>query len=39
MDTLNFAVASKHTIHGNGNTTDDMNTIRNLMNMNYDIRR
>lgn len=42
MDTLNFAVASsaiKHTIHGDGNITDDVDTIRNLMNMNYDIRR
>ncbi len=42
MDMLNFAVASsviKHTIHGDANIIDDVQTIRNLMNMNYDIRR
>jgi 2-dehydro-3-deoxygluconokinase len=42
MDMLNFAVASsviKHTIHGDANITDDVQTIRNLMNMNYDIKR
>jgi len=42
MDALNFAVASsviKHTIHGDANITDDENVIRNLMNMNYDIKR
>ena len=42
MDMLNFAVASsaiKHTIHGDGNITDDVETIRNLMNISYDIRR
>ncbi len=42
MDMVNFAVASsviKHTIHGDGNITDDVNSIRNLMNMNYDIKR
>ena len=42
MDMLNFAVASsviKHTIHGDANITDDAKTIRNLMNMNYDIKR
>ena len=42
MDMLNFAVASsviKHTIHGDANITDDVSSIRNLMNMNYDIRR
>ena len=42
MDMVNFAVASsaiKHTIHGDGNITDDAATIRNLMNMNYDIKR
>lgn len=41
-DMLNFAVASsviKHTIHGDGNITDDVESIRNLMNMNYDIKR
>lgn len=42
MDMINFAVASsviKHTIHGDGNITDDVDGIRNLVNMNYDIRR
>ncbi|MBR2591368.1 MAG: sugar kinase, partial [Oscillospiraceae bacterium] len=42
MDMVNFAVASsviKHTIHGGGNITDDVESIRNLMNMNYDIKR
>ena len=42
MDMVNFAVASsaiKHTIHGDANITDDVFTIRNLMNMNYDIKR
>lgn len=42
MDMVNFAVASsaiKHTIHGDGNITDDARTIRNLMDMNYDIKR
>ena len=42
MDMINFAVASsviKHTIHGDANITDDVESIRNLMNMNYDIRR
>ncbi len=42
MDMLNFAVASsalKHTIHGDANITDDAETIKNLMNMNYDIKR
>ena len=42
MDMLNFAVASsvlKHTIHGDANITDDVQAIRNLMNMNYDIKR
>ena len=42
MDMVNFAVASsviKHTIHGDGNIIDDVETIRNLMNMNYDIKR
>ena len=42
MDILNFAVASsviKHTIHGDANITDDVSVIRNLMNMNYDIKR
>ncbi|MBR1812787.1 MAG: sugar kinase [Lachnospiraceae bacterium] len=42
MDMVNFAVASsviKHTIHGDANITDDAESIRNLMNMNYDIKR
>ncbi len=42
MDMINFAVASsviKHTIHGDGNVTDDAEVIRNLMNQNYDIKR
>ena len=42
MDMINFAVASsaiKHTIRGDANITDDVDTIRNLMNMNYDIKR
>lgn len=42
MDMINFAVASsviKHTIHGDANITDDAQSIRNLMNMNYDIKR
>lgn len=42
MDMVNFAVASsalKHTIRGDGNITDDAETIRNLMNMDYDIKR
>ena len=42
MDMINFAVASsviKHTIHGDANITDDVDSIRNLMNMSYDIRR
>ncbi|MGN0243399.1 MAG: sugar kinase [Lachnospiraceae bacterium] len=41
-DMVNFAVASsaiKHTIRGDANITDDVETIRNLMNMNYDIKR
>ena len=42
IDMVNFAVASsaiKHTIRGDANITDDAESIRNLMNMNYDIRR
>ena len=42
MDILNFAVASsvlKHTIHGDANITDDVRSIQNLMNANYDIKR
>lgn len=42
VDIVNFAVASsviKHTIHGDANITDEVETIRSLMNANYDIRR
>ena len=42
MDMVNFAVASsaiKHTIHGDANIIDDVKSIKNLMNMNYDIKR
>ncbi|MCD8294257.1 MAG: sugar kinase [Clostridia bacterium] len=42
-DTLvNFAVASsviKHTMHGDFNITDDEESIKTLMNQNYDIKR
>ncbi len=41
MDMVNSAVASsviKHTIHGGGNITDGVESIRSLMNMNYDIK-
>ena len=42
MDMVNFAVASsviKHTIHGDANITDDARTIKEIMNMNFDIQR
>lgn len=42
IDIVNFAVASsaiKHTIRGDANITDDASTIRNLMNMSFDIKR
>ena len=42
MDMINFAVASsviKHTIRGDGNITDNAETIKQIMNMNYDIKR
>lgn len=42
MDMVNFAVASsvlKHTIHGDANITDDARAIKEIMNMNFDIRR
>ena len=42
MDMVNFAVASsviKHTIHGDANITDDARTIKEIMNMNFDIPR
>ena len=38
----NFAVASsviKHTIRGDANITDDVSSIRNIMNMDFDIKR
>ena len=41
-DIVNFAVASsviKHTMHGDFNITDDEQSIINLMNQNYEIRR
>ncbi len=42
MDMVNFAVASsviKHTIHGDANITDDARAIKEVMNMNFDIKR
>lgn len=42
QETLDFAVASsvlKHTIHGDGNITDDAQSIRSVMNQSYDIKR
>lgn len=42
VDIINFAVASsaiKHTIRGDANITDDVEVIKNLMNMNFDIKR
>lgn len=42
MDMVNFAVASsaiKHTIRGDANIIDDVESIKNLMNMNFDIKR
>lgn len=42
QETVNFAVASsviKHTIRGDANVTDDLDSIRNIMTMSYDIRR
>ena len=41
-DVANFAVAAsaiKHTLHGDGNITDDVSLIRHIMNMNFDIKR
>ena len=41
-DTVNFGVASsaiKHTLHGDGNITDDVSLIRHVMQMNFDIKR
>lgn len=42
MDMVNFAVASsviKHTIHGDANITDNADAIKEIMNMNFDIKR
>ncbi len=42
MDMVNFAVASsviKHTIHGDANITDNAQIIKEVMNMNFDIKR
>ena len=42
MDMVNFAVASsviKHTIHGDASIVDDVEAIRSIMDMNYDIKR
>ena len=42
MDMINFAVASsviKHTIHGDANITDNDQAIKEIMNMNFDIKR
>ena len=42
MDMANFAVASsviKHTIRGDANITDDVASIKNIMNQNFDIKR
>ncbi len=42
MDMVNFGVASsvlKHTIHGDANITDDAGAIKEIMNMNFDIKR
>ena len=41
-DTANFGVAAsavKHTIHGDGNITDDVSLIKHVMQMNFDIKR
>ena len=41
-ETANFAVAAsaiKHTLHGDGNITDDVSLIHHVMNMNFDIKR
>ena len=41
-DTVNFGVAAsavKHTIHGDGNITDDVSLIRHVMEINFDIKR
>ena len=41
-DTVNFGVASSaitHTLHGDGNITDDISLIEHIMQMNFDIKR
>ena len=41
-DIVNFGVAGsaiKHTLHGDGNITDDVSLIRHVMQMNFDIKR
>ena len=41
-DVVNFGVAAsavKHTIHGDGNITDDVSLIQHVMQMNFDIKR
>ena len=39
VQTCALPISIKHTIHGDANITDDVSSIRNLMNMNYDIKR
>ena len=36
---LLFVVSGMSALHGDANITDDVSSIRNLMNMNYDIKR
>ena len=41
-EVVNFGVAAsavKHTIHGDGNITDDVSLIQHVMQMNFDIKR
>lgn len=41
-DIVNFGVAGsaiKHTLHGDGNITDDVSLIRHVMQMDFDIKR
>ncbi|NLP26742.1 MAG: sugar kinase [Clostridiales bacterium] len=41
-DIVNFGVALsaiKHTLHGDGNITDDLDDVKQLMNMNFEIKR
>lgn len=42
LDTLNLAgagSADRNTVHGGGNVTRNVNTIRHRMNLNHDVRR